>query len=116
MAAVTQTEKPGGTYLHSWTLTTADPTGDAVEFPGAPDKTVFITSAAWGAATCVLEGSLDGGTTYVTLHDTGMTALSFTANNNSAPVNENVLLIRPRLSVVGAGATVSVKLLSRSAR
>ena len=109
MAAVANTETVGFTHLHVWALTTADPTGDSVSFPGARDRTVHAYGT-WGGATAVVEGSMDG-TNWFTLHDESGVALSFTADNGHAIV-ENPVHMRCRLSVVGAGATVNVKILS----
>lgn len=112
MAAVTRTDEPGRSYLHHWSLTTADPTGDAISVPGASDR-CFQAFGTWGGATLVLEGSLDGGTTWFTLSDPQGSAISETANAGKA-IAENPLSIRPRLSAVGVGASVDVYLLSRS--
>lgn len=113
MATPTYALKPGGTHLHVWTLTTADPTGDAIEFPGAADRTVQFVSSAWGSATAVLEGSLDSGVTWFGLSDPQGTAISKTADGGEA-VLENTLQVRAKLSAVGVGATVKAYLLSRS--
>lgn len=106
-------EKAGGTYLHTWQLLTADATGEAISIPGASDRTVQFVGANWGGATAVLEGSLDDGATYFTLTDGQGNAISF-ATNGGEFVAENTLLIRPRLSVGGTVADITVRLLSRS--
>ena len=112
MAAFTRTaDLPGGTQMHTWTLTTADHTGDGIEAPGASDRTVTMTGT-WGAATGIMEGSNDG-STWLPLTDNGNTAISMTADAIEI-ILQNPRYIRPRLSVVGAGATVTVKVLSRT--
>lgn len=109
MAAVVTTEKPGSTYLSAWTLTTADPTGDSISIPGARDR-AFTVEGTFGGATAIIEGSNDG-TVWVTAHNEAGTLISVTAQAGHA-VAENYLHFRARLSVVGAGATLNVKLLS----
>jgi hypothetical protein len=114
MASFTRSEVPGGCTLHTWTLTTADPTGDAIELPGASDRSVDFVSAAWGGSTVVLEGSNEG-TTFGGLQNAASgSAISATAAGAIQAVVENSRYIRPRLSVVGVGATVNVYLLSRT--
>ena len=113
MAGVQKLPRAGGTVLHTWNLTTADPIGDAVSIPGASDRTVQFVETNWGGATAVLEGSLDGGTTYFTLTDGPGNEISFTSDGGEM-VAENVLSMRARLDVVGTAAVVQVLLLSRS--
>lgn len=113
MAVATKTDHPGATFLHTWNLTTADPVGDAIEFPGAADRTVQFVGTNWGGSTAVLEGSLDGGDTYFTLTDPQGNTINKTSNDGEA-VTENTLLIRSRLSVIGTAAAVAARLMSRS--
>ena len=113
MATATRTDKPGGTYLHHWNLTTADADGDAVEFPGAPDR-CFQAFGTWGSGTLKFQGSLDGGATWFDLHDPSVTAIGLTDDGGGA-ILENPLLVRPSLSGSTA-ADIDVYLLSRSAR
>jgi len=98
-----------------WTLTTADPTGTPVpNYQDYADRTVqgFGT---FGAATVELQGSLDGGTTWVVLTDPQGNALTKTAAFLEG-VLEAVPLIRAVLTVVGAGATIEVYLFVRKAK
>lgn len=112
MAGVIRTPQDGASYLHTWNLTTADPTGDSIKHPGASDRTVqFIINTA-GSATIILEGSLDD-ETFFTLTDGQGNIISFTGAGGEM-VAENVLFYRPRLSVGGSGADWTVHLLSRS--
>ncbi len=113
MASAAKLPRSGGTVLHTWNLTTADPTGDAISIPGASDRTVQFIGANWGGATAVLEWSLDGGTVFVTATDGPGNDISFT-DNGGEMVAENALLLRPQLSVGGTAAVVQVLLLSRS--
>ena len=113
MAAALKTPKAGGTVLHTWNLTTADPTGDVVSAPGASDRTVqFIGGANYGGATVVLEWSLDN-VIFVTATDGQGNAVSFT-DDGGEMIAENALFFRPRLSVVGTAAVIQVLLHSRS--
>lgn len=119
MAAVTITgSKPvsgaGDSATFTWTLTTADPTGDAVTgYEDYADMTVQVRGT-FGGATVVLEGTLDG-TNYETLADPQGTAISKTSAALEA-VLEAVPKFRPRLSVTGAGATIEVTVYARKAK
>ncbi len=112
MASVNTTPQPGASFLHTWTLTTADPIGDAISFPGASDRTVQFIFDTAGSATIILEGSLDD-STYFTLTDGQGNAISFTGNGGEM-VAENLLFYRPQLSITGSGAIWTVHLFSRS--
>ncbi len=112
MASAVKTPRAGSTILHTWNLTTADPTGDAICNPGASDRTVQFIGSVFGAATVVLEWSLDEAV-YVTATDGQGNAISFT-DEGGEMVAENALFFRPKLSVAGSGAVVEVRLLSRS--
>lgn len=105
-------EQQGKTHLHHWSLTTANTDGVPISFPGAADRVIQVLGTM-GGATCILEGSLDGGTTYFGLKDPNGNAVSFTSAGGCA-ITENCLLIRPRLSVGGSGAAIEVYLLSRA--
>lgn len=111
--APTRTDKAGGCYVYHWSLTTANPTGDAVEHPGAPDKT-HQALGVFGAGTLKWEGSLDAGTTWFQLHDPTNVGIALTAAGGGA-ILENPLQIRPNLSG-SAGAAVEAYLLVRSAK
>ncbi len=112
MASVVKTPKDGAVVLHTWNLTTADATGDAISVPGASDRSVQFFGTNWGGATALLEWSLDG-TNYVTATDGQGTAVSFT-DDGGEMISENALLFRPRLSVGGTAAVIEALLLSRS--
>lgn len=108
----TKVDKSGATVLHTWQLLTADAIGNEIQRPGASDRTVQFVGANWGAATAILEGSLNK-TNWFTLTDGQGNAISFT-DDGGEMISENVLWIRPRLSVGGTLADVTVLLLSRS--
>lgn len=120
MAAVTQAgSKPvsgqGDYALFTWTLTTADHTGDAVTgMEDYADMTVQVLGT-FGGATVALEGSLDGGATYAPLTDPQGNAISKTAAALEG-VSEAVPRFRARLSAVGAGATITVIVYARKAK
>ena len=112
MASAAKTPKAGGTALHTWNLTTADPTGDAICNPGASDRTVQFIGSNYGGATVVLEWSLDD-VVYVTATDGQGNDIAFTGNGGEM-VAENALFLRPQLTVAGSGAIIQVLLHSRS--
>ena len=112
MASVIRTGQDGASYLHTWNLTTADPTGDSIKHPGASDRTVQFVADTAGSATIILEGSLDDDI-FFPLTDGQGNAISFTASGGEL-VSENVLFYRPRLSTTGSGAIWTARLLSRS--
>lgn len=101
-----------GTFKTTWTPILATDTGQAEAAPQYPFKTVQVFGT-FGGGTILIEGSNDGGTTWVTLTDPQGNALSFTAAGVEK-VQENTQLIRPRASV---GVTsISVVLVSQSGR
>lgn len=104
----------GDYALITWNLTTADPTGDAVAYHDFSDRTVQAFGT-FGGATIEWQGSLDGGTTWVVLTDPQGTALTKTAAFLEA-VQEAVPLIRPKLTVVGVGATITAILYARGGK
>ena len=112
MAAPTTQDINGdrSVMLYTWTLTTADHTGDPISWADWADRSVMITSVAWGGATCVLEGG--NVATYLTITDPSSTAISTNADKLEACL-EVTRFVRPRLSVTGTAATVTVTLLAR---
>lgn len=111
MAVPTTTDINGdrSVMLFTWTLTTADHTGDPVAWADWADRSVQMTGT-WGGATAVLEGA--NVATYLSITDPQGNAISKTADALEA-CTEVTRYVRPRLSVVGAGATVVVTLLAR---
>jgi hypothetical protein len=99
----------------SWTLTTADPTGDMLAWSDWADRTVLCESAAaWGTATFGLEGS-NNGTVWVPLSDIQGTAISKTTDSIENVV-ELCRFVRPRLTTPGTGASVNVSIVMRKGK
>lgn len=97
----------------SWTLTTADPTGEHVEQLAWSDRT-FTAVGTWGGATITIEGSNDG-VNFVPLSDVAGAADATAAANKAMTVVELTRFIRPKLTTVGSGATVTAMLVARKA-
>ena len=108
-AAVVTLDETAKIRRITWTLTNADPTGDAVSYTDFADRSVQATGT-FGGSTITIEGSNDG-TTYATLTDNQNTAVTFTVPSIQS-IEDLTLLIRPVLSG-GAGSTVVVTLLVR---
>lgn len=110
MAAVTVLHT--GQFFHAkWTLTTADPTGDAVAIPLHSDVSVSFIGT-WGGATANIDGHLepvDADGTYLSLSDPLGSVIAATANSIHS-VHQSTYFMRPDLSVVGAGASITVVL------
>ncbi len=102
--ATRKTSGDGSVVACTYALTTADHTGTAINTPEWGRKSVQF-AGTWGGGTAVLEGSNDG-TNYVTLRDPQGISLSFTGDGLKQ-VLEDVSSVRPRLSVVGSGCTVT---------
>ncbi|MBK8810768.1 MAG: hypothetical protein IPN69_08570 [Acidobacteria bacterium] len=113
MAIPVQTADPAGDgsiIKYTWNLTTADPIGDALAFPAWADR-CFTLTGTWGGATAAIQGS--NGSNYVTLTN-GATGESATTTVDSVITPfEGVLYVRPNLTVVGVGASVTVIIIAR---
>ena len=95
-----------------WALTTADHTGAAIGPETFQHTDICLQgTGTWGGATLALEGSNDG-TNYFAVTNTAGSALTLTADGGKQAV-ERPLYLRPRLSTVGVGATVTVTLALR---
>ena len=91
---------------YTWTpLTTTNADGSGAGYAGAGDRSVQVLGTFGVGGTCIIEGSLDGGTTWAPINDLGGTALSFTAAGIKG-IREDVLLVRPR--VTGGDGTTSL--------
>jgi len=116
MATVTQKDVSrtgdGSALLFQWTLTSADATGVGVMFPEFWQKSVHFNASAWGTATAALEGgNQDPATDWQPLQSMAGVAITATANGIQT-LRDSSLWFRPRLSTVGAGATVVVSVLA----
>ena len=108
---VTDCSGDGKVMLFTYDLTTADHTGYDIEWSKWADRSVTVTSAAYGGASASIEGSNDG-TTYVILADPQGGAITKNANAVET-VLELTRFVRPRLTTVGSGAAVRVSILCR---
>lgn len=114
MASGALTQSFGGDdvcMMASWTLTTADHTGSAVQHPQWYDRVLSVGGGTWGGATLILEGGNDG-VNYSPLKDVFGNAVSLTADG-VVHLQMTPQYMRPRLSVVGAGASIVPKILIR---
>lgn len=118
--AYTRADKAGAAaVLYTWVLTTADPTGDAVgaEISQHTDLCWHATGT-WGGATAAIQGSntnTDGLFGAVT-NAAGAAAITWTADGAPKQQIEKPLFVRPKLTTVGVGATVTVTLFARRNR
>jgi len=99
-------------FVYEWQLTTADPIGDPVFFPAMADRTVQFVGSTWGGATAIIEGSLWVDSNFASLTNQSGVVVSTTADDLSV-ISEATVAIRPRLSVAGSGASVTVRILVR---
>ena len=104
----------GSVVNYSWTpLTTANPDGAPIRATTFGDRT-FQAFGTWGAATLTIEGSNNGTNWFPLSNAAGGTAATFTADGGKTVV-ELPLYVRPNLTVVGSGASVTVLLTARRA-
>jgi hypothetical protein len=99
-------------YIYEWRLTSTDPVGDPMMFPAMADRTVQFVGSTWGGATAVVEGSLWTDANFASLTNQSGVVVSATADDLSV-ITEATTSIRPRLSTVGSGADVTVRILVR---
>ena len=88
-----------------YTLTTADPNGSAFPAQDFIHKSIQA-DGTFGGATVSFDGSNDG-VNFYPLPDLGNTAIALIAAGLKQSMNVSAW-IRPRLSVVGVGATIVV--------
>ena len=96
-----------------WTITTAGIDGVPIQYPEYADRT-FQCSGTWGAATLAIQGSNDNVTYFTLSNAAGATAATFTADGMKSVI-ELPRFIKPILTAVGAGATITVTLVARRA-
>ena len=102
----------------TWLLTTADPIGAPCSFPEWADHTwaVGLTADTLGGATVSVQGGATQADTdfYILSNAAGSTPATFTAFGIKTTI-ENPLFLRPKLTAVGIGASITVILLARRA-
>lgn len=102
----------------TWLLTTADPIGAGCEFPEWADQTwaVGITGdTLGGAVVSVMGGATQLDADFYTLSNAaGSTPATFNAFGIKTTI-ENPRYLRPKLTTVGVGASITVILLMRRA-
>lgn len=109
-------QEDGSIKIVTWALTTADPTGVGVEIPEWADRTIQFTGT-WGGATAAFQGSnIDTDGLYGNLSNAaGAAAITKTADGAPIAVIELPRYVRPKLTTVGAGASVTATLMLRRA-
>lgn len=105
--------RDGSVVLLTWALTTANPDGLPVDKVEWADRT-WQAQGTWGGATLTFQGSNDGANWFSLTNAAGGAAAALTANGGLASI-ELPLYVRPNLTVVGAGATITVTLCARRA-
>lgn len=108
-----ETNADGSLMGFSWALLTASPDGSPVQFAQWADRT-WQATGSFGGATLTFQGSNDGTNWFTLTNAAGGAAAALTAAGGLATI-ELPLYVRPNLTVVGAGATVTVTLLMRRA-
>lgn len=106
----------GSVVTFTWVLTSTDADGAAFSYAEWADVT-FIARGTWGGATLKVQGSADG-TNFVTAAGLNSAAggTEFTATTDKiAVILERPLYVRPILTTVGAGASVTVTAVCRRA-
>lgn len=98
---------------YEWALTTADPTGTGIGQVNYADRT-FVAWGTWGGATLTIEGSNDG-TTWVALSNAGSASRATATADAAITIVELTRYVRPKLTTVGVGATITVSLAARRA-
>lgn len=101
--------------MATWALTTADPTGTAVEWPEYSDRTWSVAVGTAGGATMEIQGSnTNVEADFVVLSNAaGGAALSMTTQPQCESSIEAPRFTRPKLTVVGAAAVWTVTLIAR---
>lgn len=114
MANVTPTtvDNYDQTRTVTWATMGGADVGLGAAFGQFPDRTLVV-EGTFGGATCTIQGSNDGGTTWFTLHDYLGNALTYTANG-IALIAENPGLMRPS-NASGTGSSISVYLVGSRA-
>lgn len=101
----------GSVYLYTWALTTANPDGAPIQSPEWIDR-FWQGTGTFGGATLSLQGSNDNVNWFSLSNAAGGATVALTASGAATTI-ENPLYVRPNLTVVGIGATVTVQMLCR---
>lgn len=114
---VDDSEGDGYVIEGKWTLTTADPFGDALSFPEWADVTISVlsTGTTMGGATVALQTApVNVSADFATCKSAaGGAAMALTTAPSCATAIERSKFIRPALTVVGAAAVVVVHVIAR---
>lgn len=103
----------GSVIIVQWALTTANSDGAPFRFPEWADITWHFFGT-WGGATAKVQGSADGSTFYATGLSNAAGGSEGTASADKIYTTiERPLYMRPNLTTVGAGATVTVTAVAR---
>lgn len=101
----------GSIVNYSWTpIATANPDGVPIRAAKYADR-YFTAVGTWGGATLTIEGSNDGTNWFPLSNAAGGTAATFTANGGKSII-ERPAFMRPNLTVVGSGASITVLLIA----
>ena len=121
MATVTPTPSrdigsgDGSVISFTWVLTSANADGTPFDFAEHADVT-WTATGTWGGATLKVQGSADGSTFVTTgLSNAAGGAEASAASDKHFTTIERPRYLRPILTTVGAGATITVTALARRA-
>jgi hypothetical protein len=104
----------GSLNLYTWALTTANSDGAPVHAAEWADRT-WQATGTFGGATVAFQGSNDGSNWFSMTNAAGGAAIALTAAGGATTI-ESPYYVRPNLTVVGSGATITVTLLARRAQ
>jgi hypothetical protein len=116
MATITPTyaqvgQGDGSYALFTWVLLTASPDGSPLEMLDKSECCIQSTGT-YGGATLSWQGSNDGTNWFTCTNVAGATAATMTAAGGMQII-ERPLYMRPNLTAVGAGATITVTAMLR---
>lgn len=110
--AAVEVDNSDQTRQVKWTAMGNADTGLPAAFGQFPDRTLGVVGT-FGSATVTFEGSFDGGTTWVGLHDFTGATISVTSASILL-VAENPTLVRPK-TTGGSGTALDVYLIGSRA-
>lgn len=112
--------QPGSTYLHTWANLLNGDTGQALQIPGAADRTVQVDGTMGVGANLQMEGSLDEAnpTNWFVLTDFQDIAITFTTASGGGIkiIAEAPLWIRPHVTTGDGTTDLNCRLLSSGGR